>query len=254
MQSSLPHNLQTALEHPVQLPAFEGPLDLLLYLLKRDELDIYDIPIATVTTQYLRILRQMESRSLELAGEFFVMAATLMLIKSRMLLPPDQLPLQEAEAVEEGTDPRWALVEQLLEYKKYKEAAQGLEACIMHQGECLARRLTPSATTQHRPLRPVEPLSLAGLFGGALLRLRERLTVGRIQADTVTVADRIAWILTYLTKSSAFIFSKLWDIPPPRPIITTTFLAILELTRLKELTIKQTEPFAEIHVSARPFE
>ncbi len=248
--SGLPDRLHNGLEYPVQLPAFEGPLDLLLYLLRRDEVDIYDIPIASITAQYLSILRQLEGSSVELAGEFFVMAATLMLIKSRMLLPKEQRSLDEVEDNEEGSDPRWALVEQLLEYKKYKEAAEKIAFCMESQSGLLPRRVSPTALLKERPLNPIESSQLASIFSNALLRLRDRITLGSVHADSITVADRIAWVLTYLSKKPAFIFNELWEGPAPRAVVSTTFLAILELTRLKELAVVQAEPFADIYISA----
>ncbi|NCG08271.1 MAG: segregation/condensation protein A, partial [Verrucomicrobia bacterium] len=115
----------------VRLPAFEGPLDLLLYLIRRNEVDIYDIPIVTVTQQYIDILGSMDELDLEVAGEFFVMAATLMYIKSRLLLPKkDQGTNEDVE--DESIDPRWELVQQLLEYKKFKEAAAEIETLILN--------------------------------------------------------------------------------------------------------------------------
>ena len=108
---------------PIRLDVFEGPLDLLLFLIRKNEIDIYDIPIEKVTQQYLEILRTQEKDNLELAGDFFVMAATLMYIKSRMLLPVESRPEEEVAAADEGQDPRWALVQQLIQYKRVKETA-----------------------------------------------------------------------------------------------------------------------------------
>ena len=108
---------------PIRLDVFEGPLDLLLFLIRKNEIDIYDIPIEKVTQQYLEILRTQEKDNLELAGDFFVMAATLMYIKSRMLLPVESRPEEEVAATDEGQDPRWALVQQLIQYKRVKETA-----------------------------------------------------------------------------------------------------------------------------------
>ncbi|MDV7395814.1 segregation/condensation protein A, partial [Arthrospira platensis SPKY1] len=127
--------LTRAVEHPIHLPVFEGPLDLLLFLIRRNEIDIYDIPIETVTRQYLEVLRQNEPLELDTAGDFFVMAATLMYIKSRMLLPQDEKPHEEDEG-NEGTDPRWELVQQLLQYRKFKEAAAALDR-LMEQAQNL---------------------------------------------------------------------------------------------------------------------
>ena len=246
LEDGIPNNLQTAADYNVQLPAFEGPLDLLLYLLKRDELDIYDIPIAKITSQYLSILRQLEHDNLDVAGEFFVMAATLMLIKSRMLLPPEVSQATETAQEEEGQDPRWALVEQLLEYKQFKEAAEALGTCMDDQSGYLPRKLSANGPAESRPLRSINPLELTSLFTHALVQLRERLSIGTLQAETVTLADRIAWVLSYLTHKSEFRFGELWDAPASKTVVATTFLALLELSRLKELLISQEYPFAEI--------
>src|SRR6202789_354228 len=120
----------------VKLPVFEGPLDLLLYLIKKDELDIYDIPIERITTQYLDYLRLIKMLDLEVAGDYLVVAATLLYIKSRLLLPHDQRP-PEDEAEED--DPRWELVRQLVEYKKYKDAAFELQQCLVRQESSFSR-------------------------------------------------------------------------------------------------------------------
>ncbi len=117
-------------DYKVQLEVFEGPLDLLLYLIKRDELDIYDIPIERITQQYMQYLDVMKMLDLSIAGEFLVMAATLMMIKSRMLLPVEERPELEAEE----DDPRWDLVRQLVEYKKFKDAADHLESLALQPG------------------------------------------------------------------------------------------------------------------------
>ena len=123
----------------VKLPGFEGPLDLLLFLLRKNEIDIYDIPIEQITSQYLGVLRTMENLSLDIAGEFFVMAATLMYIKSRMLLPTDERANQAQDEDDSDLDPRWQLVEQLLEYKKVKHRAAVLEDMIDERQNCFAR-------------------------------------------------------------------------------------------------------------------
>src|ERR1700677_1139068 len=123
----------------VKLPVFEGPLDLLLYLIKKDEIDIYDIPIERITSQYLDYLRLIKMLDLEVAGEYLVVAATLVYIKSRVLLPHDQRP-PEDETDED--DPRWELVRQLVEYKKYKDAAFELQQCLARQGSVHRRGAT----------------------------------------------------------------------------------------------------------------
>ena len=124
---------------PIRLDVFEGPLDLLLFLIRKNEIDIYDIPIEKVTQQYLEILRTQEKDNLELAGDFFVMAATLMYIKSRMLLPVESRPEEEVTAADEGQDPRWALVQQLIQYKRVKETAAIIRGLVDDRQGLLGR-------------------------------------------------------------------------------------------------------------------
>ena len=190
----------------VRVQAFEGPLDLLLYLIRRNEVDIYDIPIETVTQQYVEILGSMEELDLEIAGEFFVMAATLMYIKSRLLLPKkDQGKNEDVE--DESIDPRWELVQQLLEYKKFKEAAAEIESLILNSSEKIPR-LGPREALEaiERPLQPVDRIELWNTFNLVLRRLAERITEGEIHAEQVTVADRMEFLLLRLREKKIFYF------------------------------------------------
>lgn len=233
-------------EFAVSLPAFEGPLDLLLYLIRRSEVDIYDIPIETVTRQYIEILGSMEELDLEIAGEFFVMAATLMYIKSRLLLPKkDQGTNEDVE--DEAIDPRWELVQQLLEYKKFKEAATEIEALILNSNEKIPR-LGPRDALEaiDRPLLPVERIELWNTFNLVLRRLAERITEGEIHAEQVTVADRMELILLRLKDQKQFLFSELFEASTSLNTIVATFLAVLELTRLGQMHIVQDKAFADI--------
>lgn len=246
LYEGLPEALQDNYQQHIQLDKFEGPLDLLLYLIKREELDIYNIPIAHITQQYLCFLKNMKEKAIDIAGEFFVMASTLMLIKSRMLLPSDKsedLNVEESPAA----DPRWDLIEQLIEYKKYKEAAEALQTCITQQYHYWPREVSdvqPKASV----LASFSSEQLVYAFSSLLLRLKERLTVGSIKADAVTVADRISWVLMYLAQKSRFVFQHIWAQWPDKSIIAVTFLAILELNRLKEIAIEQKEPFGAIEI------
>ncbi len=233
-------------EFAVSLPAFEGPLDLLLYLIRRNEVDIYDIPIETVTRQYIEILGSMEELDLEIAGEFFVMAATLMYIKSRLLLPKkDQGANEDVE--DESIDPRWELVQQLLEYKKFKEAATEIEALILNSNEKIPR-LGPRDALEaiERPLQPVDRIELWNTFNLVLRRLAERITEGEIHAEQVTVADRMEVILLRLQDQKQFLFSELFEASTSLNTIVATFLAVLELTRLGQMHIVQDKAFADI--------
>lgn len=230
----------------IRLPAFEGPLDLLLYLIRRNEVDIYDIPIERVTTQYIEILDSMENLDLEIAGEFFVMAATLMYIKSRMLLPQkDQGSNQDVE--DDDIDPRWELVQQLLEYKKFKEASSEIEDLILNSNDLIAR-IGPKEALEavERPLKPVERVDLWNTFNQVLRRLAERITTGEINAEQVTVADRMEFILLRFKDKPNFLFSELFESTTTITTIVATFLAVLELTRLGEILINQDRAFADI--------
>ena len=230
----------------VRLPAFEGPLDLLLYLIRRNEVDIYDIPIETVTRQYIDILGSMEELDLEIAGEFFVMAATLMYIKSRLLLPKKEQGTNE-DIEDESIDPRWELVQQLLEYKKFKEAAAEIEALILNSNEKIPR-LGPREALEaiERPLQPVDRIELWNTFNLVLRRLAERITEGEIHAEQVTVADRMEFILLRLQNHKHFLFSELFETNTSLNTIVATFLAVLELTRLGQMHIVQDKAFADI--------
>lgn len=230
----------------IRLPAFEGPLDLLLYLIRRNEVDIYDIPIEHVTTQYIEILDSMENLDLEVAGEFFVMAATLMYIKSRMLLPQkDQGSNEDVE--DDDIDPRWELVQQLLEYKKFKEASSEIEDLILNSNDLIAR-IGPKEALQavERPLKPVERVDLWNTFNQVLRRLAERITTGEINAEQVTVSDRMEFILLRFKDKPNFLFSELFESTTTITTIVATFLAVLELTRLGEILINQDRAFSDI--------
>ncbi|MGB0416589.1 MAG: segregation and condensation protein A [Coraliomargarita sp.] len=234
----------------IRLPAFEGPLDLLLYLIRRSEVDIYDIPIEKVTQQYIDILGSMEKLDLEIAGEFFVMAATLMYIKSRMLLPKkDQGTNEDVE--EEDIDPRWELVQQLLEYKKFKEASADIEKLILSSNDMIAR-IGPKEALEvvERPLKPVDRIDLWNTFNQVLRRLAERITEGEINAEQVTVADRMEHVLLQVQHRRNFLFSELFESTTTLTTIVATFLAVLELTRLGKIRIQQDCAFADIRCTA----
>ncbi|MBO5782389.1 MAG: segregation/condensation protein A, partial [Opitutales bacterium] len=163
--------LGSAGEMLVKLPVFEGPLDLLLFLIRKNEIDIYDIPIEQITKQYLAVLRAMKNLSLDIAGEFFVMAATLMYIKSRMLLPTDERAKQAQDEEDGDIDPRWELVEQLLEYKKVKQGAMLLEDMIDARQNCLPRICKQKdAAELSRPLKNSDRIEIWNTFNNVLRR------------------------------------------------------------------------------------
>jgi segregation and condensation protein A len=236
-------------DYRIKLPVFEGPLDLLLFLIRKNELDIYDIPIESVTRQYLDVLYAMKDLQLEVAGDFFVMAATLMEIKSRMLLPKHQQAI-DPNAEEDELDPRWELVHQLLQYKKFKEASATLGLLARDAQDMLARPASAFAPASERPLKHVDRIELWNSFNLILRRLAEKLVVGEIHAEQVTVADQMEYILGSLKTRREFTFSSLFPQKTTLRRLVATFLALLELTRLRKLTLRQDENFADIHCTA----
>lgn len=236
-------------DYRIKLPVFEGPLDLLLFLIRKNELDIYDIPIESVTKQYLEVLYAMKDLELEVAGDFFVMAATLMEIKSRMLLPKHQQAI-DPNADDEELDPRWELVHQLLQYKKFKEASGKLGEMARYTQDMLPRPASAFAPLAERPLKSVDRIELWNSFNVVLRRLAEKLVVGEIHAEQVTVADQMEYILERVKTSKEFTFSSLFATKIPLRTLVATFLAMLELTRLRKLTLRQDEAFADIYCTA----
>ncbi len=239
-------------DYRIKLPVFEGPLDLLLFLIKKNEIDIYDIPIVSVTRQYIDVLHSMQQMDLDIAGEFFVMAATLMEIKSRMLLPRGQAAI-DPNAGEEEMDPRWELVHQLLQYKKFKEAATKLDELAVFQRDLLARHVSElSVVEAERPLKAVDRIELWNAFNIVLRRLAEKLVVGQIQDEQITVADKMEDVLAFISTRRTFVFTELFaDRPVTVRLLVATFIAVLELTRLGKLRVRQNEAFTDIECIAR---
>ena len=243
-------------EMAIRLPVFEGPLDLLLFLIRKNELDIYDIPIEQVTHQYLEVLHAMDELNLEVAGEFFVMASTLMYIKSRMLLPVNDQDAQPEDEAEEA-DPRWELVEQLLEYKRFKDAAEQIRQLVEEQQDYLPRLYKRSEEEVNpRPVKKSDRIELWNMFNLVLRRLAEKIVQGEIHDEQVTVSDRMEYILDKLTTRSEFLFTDLFEEEQKitTPLIVASLLAVLELVRLKKLTVEQEEVFGDIRCAARPEE
>jgi len=232
-------------DYRIKLQVFEGPLDLLLFLIRKNELDIYDIPIESVTKQYLEVLRAMQQLDLDLAGEFFVMAATLMEIKSRLLLPKGQHAI-DPNAEEEEIDPRWELVHQLLQYKKFKEAAAKLAELAETRRNLMERHVSALSEHVDRPLKSVDRIELWNAFNIVLRRLAEKLVVGEIHDEVVTVSDQMEWLLARTQAERSFVFSALFPDGVSLRRLVATFLAMLELTRLKKLRLRQDEAFSDI--------
>ncbi|MBP7276471.1 MAG: segregation/condensation protein A [Kiritimatiellae bacterium] len=232
-------------EYKVRLEVFEGPLDLLLYLIKKEEVDIYHIPIERITTQYMEYLDLMQMLDLSIAGEFIVMAATLMMIKSRMLLPVEERP-EMVDEEDEG-DPRWDLVRQLVEYKKFKDAAQFLGRCEDRQSEVFGRegdliRLGPAPEVL---LQDVSLFDLIGAFSEALKRA-EREDLREIFSERYTVGEKIDALMSQLRETPRMSLHRVFADMRSRHEIVVTFLAMLELIRLKHIVALQDAQFGEI--------
>jgi segregation and condensation protein A len=229
-------------EYKVKLEVFEGPLDLLLYLIKKDELDIYDISIERITQQYLAFMEAFKILDLEVAGEFVVMAANLIYIKSRSLLPAHVQPPEE-EADEE--DPRWELVRQLVEYKKFKDAAAKLGQREIEQANMFAR-LPETEPAPERPLGDVSVFDLISAFNNILKRIQQREDLREIFEENFTVSDKIDLIMKMTATGVRLKFTELFASAASRTEIVVTFLALLELIRLKQLEARQDCAFGEI--------
>jgi len=236
-------------DYKVDLEVFEGPLDLLLYLIRREEVDIYDIPIETITAQYLAYLDVMRMLDLNIAGEFLVMAATLMMIKSRMLLPVESRAAEETSD-EEWIDPRLDLVRQLIEYKKFKDAAGELLELEALQGEAFAYG-GEGPVFEKEPADAGQALGDIGLFD-LLTAFQEVLArapmepLGHLEAIRWSVPDKMEKILS-LTKAGQHVaFSSLFNPESQRGEVIVTFLALLELLRLRQIVLQQNDVFHEI--------
>lgn len=229
----------------IRLEQFEGPLDLLLHLIKKNEINIYDIPMALITRQYLEHINLMKSLNLVVAGEFLVLAATLIHIKSKMLLPSE--PDGEEE---EGQDPRAELVRQLLQYKQFKEAAYDLQDRERLWREVYRRAPLPSATPRESEETPLE-LTLFDLMDALqdVVRRAPSKALLELTADHWTVKDRMNYILERLEESAAVPFDMLFSPTDGRLVLIVTFLGLLELMRLKLVRVFQPETFGAILLS-----
>ena len=230
--------------YKVHLEIFEGPLDLLLYLIKKEELNVHDIPITKITEQYLEYLNLMELLDLELAGEFLVMAATLMQIKSKMLLPPDPVGL---EAPEE--DPRAELVKRLLEYKSFKDAAERFKGFAEDRSRYFTRfGVEPQIEDGDSPFVEVTLFELISAFSKILKGLPKN-DFHEITKDEFTVADKVHEIFHRLAKEPRILFSALFRAAKNKYEVITTFLALLELIRIQEIIASQDRYFGEIEIT-----
>lgn len=227
----------------IHLDNFEGPLDLLLHLIRSNEMDIYDIPIAEITAQYLSILDAMKNLNLDVAGEFLVMAATLLHIKSRLLLP-----VSGDEAIEEEEeDPRAELVRRLLEYQKYKDAAASLQGLPQLEREIFARKF-PAPELEEAESTEFEAVGLFELVEvfRSLLEQAPEPYVHQVESERLSVSDRINAILTLLGDRESLAFMEIFSARPDRHEVVVSFLAILELVKMRLIRLLQNARFGSI--------
>jgi segregation and condensation protein A len=239
-------------EYKVKFEVFEGPLDLLLYLIKKEEVDIYDVNLTQLATQFIEYIEMMRMLDLDVAGEFLVMASTLMYIKSRELLPVEQQVTPEGE--DEGDDPRWELIRQLVEYKKFKDAAAQLQTLEIQQ-ESIYRRVPgkPQFEVDPAALKPnVSVFDLITAVNSILKRFNQRGDARDIFEDKWTVSEKIELVRTEITRLPSIKFSTLFAAATSRTEVVVTFLAVLELIRLKIIQAVQTENFGEIEIVRAP--
>src|SRR4051812_32921470 len=235
-------------DYKVRLEVFEGPLDLLLYLIKRDEIDIYDISLERITKQYLEYLQAFKELNIDIAGEFIVMAANLIYLKSRSLLPVDQQPPDE-EAEED--DPRWDLIRQLIEYKKFKEAAAQLQTRALEQERMFARAGLKVADFASAPL----PLGEVGIFQlinalqTVIKRVEAREDLQQLFGEHFTVSDKIESILRQIGSGVTLMFWGLFPQRASRIEIVVSFLALLELIGVKQVGAKQAIHLEKIEIA-----
>jgi segregation and condensation protein A len=234
-------------EYKVKFEVFEGPLDLLLYLIKKEEVDIYEVNLTQLATQFIEYIEVMRLLDLDIAGEFLVMASTLMFIKSRELLPLDQQVQTEGE--DDGEDPRWELIRQLVEYKKFKDAAAQLQSLEARQENVFPRLPAKPQFTEEAPGKPdVSLFDLLNAVNAILKRVALAPESRDVFEDKWTVSEKIEQLMKSLTERPRLRFSDLFSGAMSRTEVVVTFLALLELIRLKQLVASQSEAFGEIEI------
>jgi segregation and condensation protein A len=232
--------------YTIKLLDFEGPLDLLLFFIKRDELDIYDIPIARITKEFLEYLHYMQQLDLEIAGEFLVMAAELMQIKVRLLLPPEQ-------GEEEEADPRAHLVQRLVEYRRFKEMSVEMkrredeQMRVCYRGYYSADEHVVEEETGEDLIRDVTFFDLIASFKFAMDRMPKKF-IHEIEKINVTIEEQVAYIEDFFSRRSEATFYEMVKDFAERIRIIVTFLALLEVIRSKKLIIRQLQPFGELSI------
>jgi segregation and condensation protein A len=242
-------------DYRVRFEVFEGPLDLLLYLIRKEEVDIYEVNLTKIATEFIEYLNLMRELDLDVAGEFVVMAATLMLIKSRELLPRDQRPEGQTGEEEEQEDPRWELIRQLVEYRKFKDAAARL-----HDLEVRAENTYPRIPGRVELPEDASPrrseatiFDLLAAVNAVLKRFSDRVGEARdVFEDKWSVSEKIQLLVATLRDRPTLRFSELFHASTSRAEVVVTFLAVLELIRLRMIVAAQDEAFAEIAIAAAP--
>ncbi|MCP5538186.1 MAG: segregation/condensation protein A [Akkermansiaceae bacterium] len=238
-------------DYKVRLDIFEGPLDLLLYLIKKDEVDIHTISIERITKQYLTYIDTFKMLNIDLASEFIVMAANLMYIKSRTLLPKSVMPPEED--IEED-DPRWELIRQLIEYKKFKDAAGFLSRKETEQENFFAHmpeKTAPPVEDADEPLPDVNIFDLIRAFQNVLKRFEESTDLGDIVDDRFTVSDKIEYLLGAMAPGASIKFTALFLAATSKAEVIVTFLAVLELMKMNQFRIRQDTILGEIEVQRK---
>jgi len=241
-------NEEQTIDYAIKLDIFEGPLDLLLYLIKKNEIDIYNIPIALITEQYLHYLNMIKSLNLDLAGEYLVMAATLIHIKSKMLLPVPEEPSDE----ESEDDPRFELIKQLLEYQTFKEAAADLGKRPLLERDVFVWSAPQPAEieksdTEEEEFIEVSIFELIEAFHDLVSRI-DKNELLEIDLEKMSITDIINDVMERLTREKNLTFDELIGEKTNRRNVIYTFLAILELIRLKMIKAYQTSAFGVIRV------
>lgn len=242
---------------PVKLPVFEGPLDLLMHLIEKNKIDIYDIPIVTITDQYLEYIRQMDREDMNVTSEFMVMAATLIDIKCRMLLP------KEVNEEGEEQDPREELVRQLLEYKKYKYMSVELRTLMNDAGDMVVRKkMLPDEVKNYAPPVDIEELlgdmdlnKLHSIFQAVLRRQENKIDpirskFGRIEKEDVSLPDKLTYVERFAIRERRFSFKKLLEGQKGKMQLVVTFLAVLQLIKTGKISITQEEVFGDIEIES----
>ena len=238
-------------DYKVNLDVFEGPLDLLLYLIRREELDIYDIPIEHITVEYMKFIKEARELNLDIAGEFVVMAATLMVIKSRMLLPVERRAANE-DGTEEWVDPRLDLVRQLIEYKKFKDAAirlETMEALTANSFDYGGGRpkFEKTAADARGALAHLDLYDLLAAFQEVLARANE-LPHEELKGSRFSVPEKMDIVLNRARSEGQVAFVSLFAEDAPKGEIIVTFLALLELIRQHRVIVYQNAAFHEITI------